>query len=124
MRNGLRTLALTILVVMCEVCLSGCAGTTVYEAAVGRNVSKYLPWSEGADGGFAGPSDTLSNAERRQRMFELDRRIRALNCQFVNLGSFQGRAGFHASQRVRTQAVELDREYDTHAAVLRAVIGR
>ncbi len=68
MRNGLRTLALTILVVMCEVCLSGCAGTTVYEAAVGRNVSKYLPWSEGADGGFAGPSDTFRFTVRREHL--------------------------------------------------------
>lgn len=47
--------------------LTGCsvAPTSVslehmtFEVAAGANVSKYMAWSRGLDGGFAGPADTV-----------------------------------------------------------------
>lgn len=41
-------------------------GYTVYEAAVGANVTKAMPWSRNLDGGFAGPDDTLRFTVRRE----------------------------------------------------------
>lgn len=41
---------------------AGCASTPrelTAEIAVGANVTRYTPWSQGRDGGFAGPSDTV-----------------------------------------------------------------
>lgn len=51
--------------------LAGCAGTTTYEIAVGANVSRAMPWSDGRDGGFDGPRDTVRFTVRRdgQRFF-------------------------------------------------------
>jgi hypothetical protein len=44
---------------------SGCA-VTVYEAAVGANVTKYMPWSEGRSGGFDGPTDVVRFTVRQE----------------------------------------------------------
>lgn len=41
-------------------------GYTVYEAAVGANVTKVMPWSRNLDGGFAGPDDTVRFTIRRE----------------------------------------------------------
>lgn len=30
-----------------------------FESAVGVNTTRWMPWSQGNDGGFAGPSDTV-----------------------------------------------------------------
>lgn len=65
---SLRALALTILVIMVEINLAGCAGHTVYEAAVGVNATRYLPWSQGSDGGFEGPRDTFRFTVRREQL--------------------------------------------------------
>lgn len=46
----------------CALTLQGCA---TYEVAVGVNTSRYMPWSQGADGGFNGPLDTIRFSARR-----------------------------------------------------------
>lgn len=46
--------------------LGGCAGNNVYEFAVGANVTEYMPWSEGQQGGFAGGVDTVRASVRRE----------------------------------------------------------
>lgn len=41
---------------------AGCSSLperTSLELAVGANVSRNMPWSNGQDGGFAGPTDTV-----------------------------------------------------------------
>lgn len=47
---------------------AGCTGTTVYEAAVGYNATRLMPWSEHRDGGFAGPSDTVRFTVRQESL--------------------------------------------------------
>lgn len=62
-------LAATILAaVLLSACttLPGSRGYTVYEAAVGANVTKAMPWSRNLDGGFAGPDDTVRFTVRRE----------------------------------------------------------
>jgi hypothetical protein len=61
-------------VLLAALALTGCMtlppgsapGYTVYEAAVGANVTKSMPWSRNLDGGFAGPSDTVRFTVRRE----------------------------------------------------------
>lgn len=48
--------------------LSGCAGTTVYEAALGVNTSRSMPWSQGQDGGFSGGRDTVRFTVERESL--------------------------------------------------------
>lgn len=65
MSTSLRALLLTTLG------LTGCSalpdtGHTVYEAAVGANVTKNMPWSQHQDGGFAGPSDMVRLTVRHE----------------------------------------------------------
>jgi hypothetical protein len=59
MRNALAGLFFAVL-------LSGCASQTVYEAAVGANVTSSMPWSQGRSGGFAGPQDVAHFAVRTE----------------------------------------------------------
>lgn len=49
--------------------LSGCSvmpGTTVYEASLGANVTKQMPWSKGMDGGFRGGTDVVQFSVRQE----------------------------------------------------------
>lgn len=46
--------------------LSGCASNTVYEVAVGANVTDRMPWSAGRTGGFDGPRDTFRFTARHE----------------------------------------------------------
>lgn len=45
---------------------SGCASQTVYEAALGRNITQNMPWSKGQDGGFRGGTDTVRFTVRQE----------------------------------------------------------
>jgi len=55
-------------ILLAALALGGCASTghTVYEAAVGANVSKSMPWSRNQTGGFAGPTDTVRFTVRHE----------------------------------------------------------
>lgn len=50
----------------CTTLQPGATGYTVYEAALGANVTKAMPWSRNLDGGFAGPDDTVRFTVRRE----------------------------------------------------------
>lgn len=56
-------MAAIVFIVMCIMLFStGCSHVPRQlsaEVAVGVNVSPVMPWSQGRDGGFAGPSDTV-----------------------------------------------------------------
>ena len=62
------------IIFLAAVALTGCSvmpaadlpGHTVYEAAVGANVTKAMPWSRNLQGGFAGPDDTMRFTIRRE----------------------------------------------------------
>src|SRR3990172_2062013 len=68
METDMRTLLLTTLA------LTGCSampdsvgpGHTIYEAAIGANVTKSMPWSRNLQGGFAGPDDVARFTVRRE----------------------------------------------------------
>lgn len=54
------------LILIAAYALSGCAGTTVYEASVGVNVSDSTPWSDGSNGGFEGGREIANLAIRQE----------------------------------------------------------
>jgi hypothetical protein len=62
----MREHTLKVLLLIVAAALSGCAGTTVYEGAVGAKVTQYMPWSRGHGGGFDGPNDTVRLSVRRE----------------------------------------------------------
>lgn len=53
-----------IILALLLICLTGCAGTTAVEVAVGINGTKSMPWSR-TDGGFEGGPDTFRLTIRR-----------------------------------------------------------
>lgn len=77
--------------------LFGCAGQTVYEAAVGANVSSAMPWSNGSDGGFH-PSDTVRFTVRRE-----DRRT---FCGFSHISHISAGAPFNSKSEDWLDMVE------------------
>lgn len=64
-----RRIAAIAAVLSAALLASGCAGTTVYEAAVGVNVTRHTPWSQDQDGGYnGGRGDTVRFTVRRENL--------------------------------------------------------
>lgn len=64
----------------------------------------------------------MTNAQRRQRITEINNRMAGLGMQFINLGSCTSRAAAQASQRVWEQSQPLERERAEHQQALRAAL--